>query len=56
MVDALLGTGLDRRVVFMTGGAFTDQARDFLDQHANPNVQKPFTLDQLDAAIEAALR
>jgi PAS domain S-box-containing protein len=43
---------LARRVVFLTGGAFTDQARDFLAQAEHPPLEKPFTEDQLRAAIE----
>ena len=30
------------RVIFLTGGAFTTQAADFLDQVDNPRVEKPF--------------
>jgi two-component system, cell cycle sensor histidine kinase and response regulator CckA len=44
--------GLERRIVFMTGGAFTDAARAFLDRVPNRRLEKPFTL----AAIEFALR
>ena len=29
-------------IVFLTGGAFTPAAQDFLDQVANPRVEKPF--------------
>ena len=36
------------RVVFMTGGAFTDEARQFLASVGRPHIEKPFT--------EAALR
>jgi CheY-like chemotaxis protein len=36
------------RIIFMTGGAFTDEARLFLDSVGRPHVEKPFT--------EAALR
>ncbi len=35
------------RVVFMTGGVFTDEARDFLDGVENPRVEKPFDHDVL---------
>ncbi len=44
--------GLERKVVFMTGGAFTDATRAFLDRVPNRRLEKPFTL----AAIELALR
>jgi PAS domain S-box-containing protein len=31
-----------RRVVFITGGAFTDRARQFLEETPNPCIHKPF--------------
>jgi PAS domain S-box-containing protein len=34
--------GLERRFVFMTGGAFTDGARDFLERTSCAQVAKPF--------------
>jgi PAS domain S-box-containing protein len=40
------------RIVFMTGGAFTQQAREFLAQIECPHVNKPFTERELRAAIE----
>jgi CheY-like chemotaxis protein len=43
---------LARRVVFLTGGAFTDQARDFLAHAEHPPLEKPFTETALRAAIE----
>ncbi len=30
------------RIVFMTGGAFTTDAREFLDSISNERVEKPF--------------
>ncbi|HET9551780.1 MAG TPA: response regulator, partial [Anaeromyxobacteraceae bacterium] len=39
--------GLGRRIVFMTGGAFTDRARQFLEQSPNPQLQKPFQPQEL---------
>jgi signal transduction histidine kinase/CheY-like chemotaxis protein len=33
-----------RKVVFMTGGAFTDRAQSFLSQHRDACVQKPFDI------------
>jgi CheY-like chemotaxis protein len=44
--------GLERKIVFMTGGAFTDTARAFLERVPNRRLEKPFTL----AAIEFALK
>jgi CheY-like chemotaxis protein len=40
------------RFVFMTGGAFTDRARDFLSRHAGAQLEKPFNI----ADIEKILR
>jgi CheY-like chemotaxis protein len=34
--------GLERRLVFMTGGAFTNEAESFLAAIDNPRVEKPF--------------
>jgi hypothetical protein len=31
----------------MTGGAFTHNAREFLDSLANPRLEKPFTAQEL---------
>jgi PAS domain S-box-containing protein len=36
---------LAERVVFMTGGAFSESARDFLDQAQRPILDKPFTAE-----------
>jgi CheY-like chemotaxis protein len=40
------------RIVFMTGGAFTEQARRFLEGQRTPALEKPFTEDELRRAIE----
>ncbi len=40
-----------RRVVFVTGGAFTPEARAFLDRVPNPRVDKPVDRANLEAAI-----
>ncbi len=40
-----------RRLVFLTGGAFTQQARDFLVSAARPQLGKPFTERDLRQAI-----
>jgi PAS domain S-box-containing protein len=40
-----------RRVVFMTGGAFTARARTFLDSVANVSIAKPFDVGTLKAVI-----
>jgi hypothetical protein len=43
--------GRAERMVFMTGGAFTAQARQFLDVVRNPRVEKPFDFPSLRALI-----
>jgi two-component system cell cycle sensor histidine kinase/response regulator CckA len=40
------------RVVFMTGGAFTDEARQFLESVGRPHIEKPFT----EAALRLVIR
>jgi PAS domain S-box-containing protein len=44
------------RIIFMTGGAFTEQARDFLAKLERPHLDKPFTEAQVRRAIEIAMR
>ncbi len=39
--------GLERRFVFMTGGAFTKRSRDLLANVPNPCIEKPFDGDEL---------
>jgi signal transduction histidine kinase len=39
------------RILFMTGGAFTPDARAFLDQHANQRVDKPLDMKKLRTLI-----
>ena len=42
---------LQRRIIFITGGAFTPQARQFLAGVARPHLEKPFDEDDLRRAI-----
>jgi CheY-like chemotaxis protein len=42
---------LARRVVFMTGGAFTRSARDFLRRTERPVLNKPFSRGQLESVL-----
>jgi CheY-like chemotaxis protein len=42
---------LVQRVVFMTGGSFTDATRLFLAQVPNPTLDKPFDRDHIDAVL-----
>lgn len=39
--------GAAARVVFLSGGAFTEDTQDFLSQVPNPTVSKPFDSDAL---------
>ena len=42
------------RFVFMTGGAFTDDARDFLEQYEGLQLEKPFNVRQVEALLDTA--
>ena len=44
------------RIVFMTGGAFTAAAREFLDVVQRPRLDKPFDAAALLAMVESRLR
>jgi len=46
---------LARRMVFMTGGAFTPRAAEFLATVRNPTIAKPFTAIVLRASLHAHL-
>jgi signal transduction histidine kinase len=46
--------GLERRIVFLTGGAFTEQARGFLATVPNLRLDKPFSPEGLDKVIRRA--
>jgi PAS domain S-box-containing protein len=39
------------RVVFITGGVLTDSARSFLDRHAVSCLEKPVSIEQLEAVV-----
>jgi DNA-binding NtrC family response regulator len=43
--------GVERRFIFMTGGAFTPRATEFLAQVANRRLEKPFETAVLKAAV-----
>ncbi|MDH4281242.1 MAG: ATP-binding protein [Myxococcales bacterium] len=45
---------MNDRIVFMTGGAFTQRARDFLQSVPNLRIEKPFDLDHLERTIYEA--
>ncbi len=46
---------LEKKLVFMTGGAFTPTAHDFLHSVDNPCLVKPFRIDQVLALVEAIM-
>jgi CheY-like chemotaxis protein len=47
---------LTERLVFMTGGAFTDDARAFLDEHPHAQLDKPFDIAQVEKLLERSVR
>ena len=49
------GHGLEKRIVFMTGGAFTPRASRFLASVPNRCVEKPFSTQTLEDAVRGAL-
>lgn len=38
-------------MAFLTGGAFTARAREFLQRVSNPRLEKPFTVSELRAVL-----
>ncbi len=44
------------RVIFLTGGAFTPRAREFLDNVTNLLIEKPFEHEQLRALVNERIR
>jgi CheY-like chemotaxis protein len=49
----LVPLGRADAILFMTGGAFTSGAREFLDEVANQRLEKPFDQAQLEAVLGA---
>jgi two-component system, cell cycle sensor histidine kinase and response regulator CckA len=43
--------GLLPRFVFMTGGAFTERAQEFLAQFAGRQLEKPFNIDEIELLL-----
>jgi CheY-like chemotaxis protein len=39
------GRGIEKRMIFMTGGAFTPRGIEFLKQIKNPRLEKPFSVN-----------
>ncbi len=49
-------SGFEERIVFMTGGAFTDRAAQFLATVPNRTMSKPFNLIDLERIVSRAAR
>jgi DNA-binding NtrC family response regulator len=47
--------GMARRVIFMTGGAYTTASQEFVARMTLPLLTKPFTADELDRALRTLL-
>ncbi len=52
---ARIAPPLADRMVFLTGGAYTAQAREFLAAVPNPRLQKPFDAQRLRAVVREVL-
>ena len=48
--------GEEAKIIFMTGGAFTDRARKFLARVPNRRIEKPFPIAELNAALGELVR
>ncbi len=48
--------GLEKRIIFMTGGAFTSRASEFLASIPNVCLEKPFQVDELLRAVRRTLK
>jgi two-component system NtrC family sensor kinase len=48
--------GVEERIVFMTGGAFTERAAQFLATVPNRKMSKPFDLTELERVVSRATR
>jgi CheY-like chemotaxis protein len=44
------------RVIFMTGGTFTQQAHDFLESVPNQSLEKPFEIERVVTMVNEAVR
>lgn len=45
-----------QRMAFLTGGAFTPTAKEFLERTRNPHLEKPFDLGALESFVTALVR
>jgi CheY-like chemotaxis protein len=48
--------GQEERIVFITGGAFTEHAAKFVDAIDNPKLGKPFDAGEVRALVKAMTR
>ena len=46
---------LTNRFVVMTGGAVSNESRDFLENYDGPLLNKPFTLSQVESLIQGIM-
>jgi CheY-like chemotaxis protein len=44
--------GQEQRIVFITGGAFTEQAAKFIESIDNPKLTKPFEAGEVRALVK----
>jgi two-component system cell cycle sensor histidine kinase/response regulator CckA len=58
LYDAILGCAPEqaRRMVFVTGGVYTERAERFLASVSNPHLEKPFTVEQLMRIVREVRR
>jgi len=58
LFEQLAATDLEqaRRMVFLTGGAFTPRARVFLETVPNPRLEKPMRREELREVLDEMLR
>jgi PAS domain S-box-containing protein len=52
----VLYPGVERRIVFMTGGAFTERAAEFLARVSNRRLEKPFSLGLVERIVRDMAR
>jgi PAS domain S-box-containing protein len=52
--EAARSVGMESRIVFITGGAFTSAARAFLDSVPNRRIEKPFSRDRVRSLLSDA--
>jgi CheY-like chemotaxis protein len=48
--------GTEERLLFMTGGAYTPEAEEFLERVPNPRVEKPFDLERMERLIRSVVK